>query len=101
MKAYDGAPISARRFSALRPLGAALSLSLLLSRHVVSFGGQRFKRRLVALFLVSRPEHGGGVDAIIDLNQSVDSSVDASRHACKIRSQPPISNGREAKNNSN
>jgi hypothetical protein len=39
------------------------------------------------------------VDAIIDLNQSVDSSEDASCHARKIRPQPPISNGRQAKNN--
>jgi hypothetical protein len=58
-------------------------------------------QRLVPLFLVSRPRHRGGVDATINLNQSVDSSEDASCHARKMRPQPPISNGRRAKDNLN
>ena len=67
-------------------------LSFLLSREVIRFRGQRLKRRLVALFLVSRSRHWGGVGAKIDLNESVDSSVDAFCHARKIGPQSPISN---------
>jgi hypothetical protein len=76
-------------FSISGPLGTILSL--LLSRQVIRLRGQRLKGRLVALILVSLPRHRGGVGAIIDLNESVDSSVDAFCHPRKIRPQPPIS----------
>jgi hypothetical protein len=82
------------------PLGAIPSF--LLSRQVIRFRGQRLKRRLVALFLVSRSRHWGGVGAKIDLNESIDSSVNAFCHAWKIGPQSPISNGNQiAHSNSN
>jgi len=70
-------------FSISGPLGAILSF--LLSRQEIRFRGQRLKWRLVALFLVSRARHWGGVGAKIDLNESVDSSVDAFCHNSQDR----------------
>jgi hypothetical protein len=78
------------------PRDSVSGLSLRMSRQVISFRGQRLKRRLVAQFLIPRSVHRSGADAIIDLNQAVDSSVDASCHARKIRREPPTSNDRDS-----
>jgi hypothetical protein len=89
---------SAWRSSPLGPLGTVLRF--LLSRQVIRLRGQRLKRRLVARFLVPRPRHRGGVHAKIDLNESVDSSVDAFCHARKIGPQSPNSNDRQGRKQS-
>ena len=83
-------------FSLGFPRDRVSGLSLRMSRQVISFRGQRLKRRLVAQFLISRSVHRSGADAIIDLNQAIDSSVDASCHARKIRRELSISNDRDS-----
>lgn len=71
-------------------------LRMAAARQVIRFRGQRLKRRLVALFLVSRTRHWRGMGAKIDLNESVDSSVDAFYHARKLGPQSPCSQVRAA-----